>query len=79
MRTATVRQIQHHFKNVLRWVEHGEMVGITRRRHMVTKIVPIQKSTKAVDWSNLFERLHAIYGKKPVRGKTISDGREERL
>ncbi|MGB8356944.1 MAG: type II toxin-antitoxin system prevent-host-death family antitoxin [Chthoniobacteraceae bacterium] len=35
MKTATVREIRNEFAKVLRWVEDGEQVEITKRKRMV--------------------------------------------
>ena len=83
MKTATVREIQHHLTKVLRLVEHGEAVEITRYKQVVAKIVPVKRSSKTIKWPRLFDRLKSIYGKNHVQGKSVSDliveDREERL
>jgi len=42
MKTASVREVQHHLSKVLAWVEKGEEVQITRRNKPVAKIVPAE-------------------------------------
>jgi len=40
MKTATVRQVQHHLRTLLAWVAEGETVEVTRNREVVARIVP---------------------------------------
>jgi len=39
MKTATTREVQHHFSNILNWVAEGEDVMVTRRGKRVARIV----------------------------------------
>jgi antitoxin (DNA-binding transcriptional repressor) of toxin-antitoxin stability system len=34
MKTATVREVQHHLAKVLRWLEQGQTMEITRRKQI---------------------------------------------
>jgi prevent-host-death family protein len=40
MKTATVRQIRHDFGSVLKMIEEGEEVTITRRNKPVARLAP---------------------------------------
>lgn len=40
MKTATVREVQHRFRNVLGWIAEGETVEVTRNRQIVARIIP---------------------------------------
>ena len=40
MKTMTVREVQHNLRKVLRWIEDGELVAVSRRNRIVAKIVP---------------------------------------
>ncbi|MGI8603834.1 MAG: type II toxin-antitoxin system Phd/YefM family antitoxin [Verrucomicrobiales bacterium] len=82
MRTATIREVQHHLNKVLAWVENGEEVQVTRRNKPVAKIVPAKVSNHRAKLPDFAARAAAIWGEKPA-GKTISqtviDDREERV
>ncbi len=83
MKTATIREAQHNLSRVLRWVEHGETVEITRRKKTIAKIVPAQSPPKKIIWPDRLAELRAIYGDKPIPGKPISqiisEDREDRF
>lgn len=40
MKTATVADLRNHFPRVLRWVEDGEQVKLTRRGKVVALLSP---------------------------------------
>jgi len=46
VKTASVREIQHHLSRVLEWVEGGEEVEVTRRKKVVARIVPAEDPEK---------------------------------
>jgi prevent-host-death family protein len=81
MKTATVREVQHHLSKVLAWVEKGEEVQITRRNKPVAKIVPAEPDKGPVALPAFAARARQIWGEKPA-GKSLSqtvlDDREER-
>lgn len=52
MKTATVRDLRNHYSGLLKWIEAGEEVRITRRGKAVARLVPEPHlSGKSVDWS----------------------------
>jgi prevent-host-death family protein len=51
MKTATVRDLRNNYSSVLRWVEAGEEVAISRRGKIVARLVPERPKPKKVDWS----------------------------
>lgn len=81
MRTATVREVQHHLSKVLAWVEKGEEVQITRRNKAIAKIIPTNASARRVILPAFEARARQIWGQEPA-GKTLSqvvlDERDER-
>ena len=83
MKTATVRDVQHHFGKVLAWVEGGEEVQITRRSKLVARLVPSSPaSTAPVSLPDFAARARAIWGAQPKGSglsKAILAEREERL
>ena len=83
MKTASVRDVQHHFGKVLAWVEKGEEVQITRRSKTVARLVPSSPaSLPSVPLPDFAARARAIWGAQPKgRGlsRTVLAAREERL
>lgn len=79
MKTATIRQVQHHLKDVLRWVHQGEEVVITNRRHAVARIVPsLSVRPHKVQWPDIEARLKAVFGKRrPLKRNRVLVEREE--
>lgn len=53
-------ETQHHLSRVLRVVESGQSVGITRRKQLVAKIVPMQAE---VELPNFAARARRVWGK----------------
>jgi prevent-host-death family protein len=81
MKTASVRDVQHHFSKVLAWVEMGEEVQITRRNKLIAKIVPADTQGRRVILPAFAARARQIWGETPV-GKSLTETvlaeREER-
>lgn len=53
-------ETQHHLSRVLRVVESGQSVGITRRKQIVAKIIPIQSEVELPDFVS---RARKVWGK----------------
>lgn len=52
MKTATVRHLRNHYSAVLRWIDAGEEVAISRRGRVVARLVPETARKRArVDWT----------------------------
>jgi antitoxin (DNA-binding transcriptional repressor) of toxin-antitoxin stability system len=69
MKTASVRELQHHLKKILALVERGEEVQVLRRRKVVARLVapaPVPRESP-----NFVLRARTIWGKK-ARGKALS-------
>jgi len=81
MKTATVRDVQHHLRKVLAWVEKGEEVQITRRNRTIAKIVPAETPSHRVALPAFGERARKIWGDRPT-GESLTrivlDDRKER-
>jgi antitoxin (DNA-binding transcriptional repressor) of toxin-antitoxin stability system len=70
MKTASVRQIQHHLTEVLSWVEQGQEVLVFRRKQLVARLLPpIPESVESPDF---LARARSIWGKQP-RGARLSE------
>jgi antitoxin (DNA-binding transcriptional repressor) of toxin-antitoxin stability system len=52
MKTATVRHLRNHYSAVLRWIDAGEEVSISRRGKVVARLVPeTARKRDRVDWT----------------------------
>ena len=52
MKTASVRELRNNYAKVLRWVENGEEVEVTRRGAVIAKVVPAATAVRELDWSD---------------------------
>jgi prevent-host-death family protein len=82
MKTASVREIQHHLSRILNWVEDGEEVTVTKNKKIVAKIVPARekkpKKIERPDFAARRRRLLELGWKgKPV-SEIIDEARGER-
>ena len=81
MKTATVREVQHNFTKILRWIEDGEVVVITRHKRVVANLVPSAPKDPKTHWPDFTKRMKAIWGNvaegKPA-SRIIIDERTER-
>ena len=74
MKTATVRQVRHDFGTVLKQVEDGEEIAITKRGHIVARLCPAPRpSLHKVKMPDYAARLKRIFGDKrlPTTGADI--------
>jgi prevent-host-death family protein len=52
MKTATVRELRNRYTQLLKWLEAGEEITITRRGVPIARLVPERPPTKQkVDWT----------------------------
>ena len=80
MKKASVAEVQHNLNTVLKFVEQGEKVLLTRRNKVIAKIVPVYEIEND-NWPSFYDRAKEMFGK--TKGKnleeTILDDREEDL
>jgi antitoxin (DNA-binding transcriptional repressor) of toxin-antitoxin stability system len=60
MKTFSIMQVQHNLAKVLETVDRGQEVGITRRKHLVARILPVRQ--EMVELPNFQERAEKIWG-----------------
>lgn len=52
MKTATVRELRNSYTSVLKWIEAGEEVKISKRGKIIARLVPEKpKQAEKVDWT----------------------------
>lgn len=81
MKTATVREAQHHLSRLLVDVEAGEEIVITRRGVEVAKLVPKDTSTgdtrAKVDWKAFLKGQKEHLSRMPkIEGSAMDADRE---
>jgi prevent-host-death family protein len=65
MKTTTVRELRHHFGDVLRLVENGEPVAVTRRGKTVAELrPPTPAKPRKLQWPDFEARMKDIFGDK---------------
>ena len=77
MKTATVRQVRHDFGSVLKLVEDGEEIAITKRGHIVARLCPPPRpARRKVKMPDFAARLKATYGDRVLPGNSVLQERE---
>lgn len=75
MKTATIREAQHHLSKLMAEVENGVEIVLTRRGKQVGKLVPISEAKdplkEEVDWTSLLEDQKEYLAKMPYVGESI--------
>ena len=53
MKTATVRELRNRYTQLLKWLDAGEEIRITRRGVVIARLVPENhaKARRGVSWS----------------------------
>jgi antitoxin (DNA-binding transcriptional repressor) of toxin-antitoxin stability system len=69
MKTVTVEQVQPTFPDLLRLVARGQEIRVVRRKRAVARIVPAERGTAPVDWTETWSKVDAIFDGKPAPGK----------
>ena len=83
MKTASMREVQHHLSEIIDRVSQGEEVTITRRGRPVARLLPARKTQKRMEWPDFEARMREDFPDGPPAGKPpselISEGRKERF
>ena len=81
MKTASIRELQHHLSRIMLYIDHGEEVLITRRNKVVAKLIPSPSYPKSIDWPDFLKRSKSIIGisKGKTPGEIIINDRKERF
>ena len=65
MSTATVRDLRYDFPTILKRLEDGEEVAITRRGKLIGTLVPFESaSSQPVQWPDISQRLKRAHGQR---------------
>jgi antitoxin (DNA-binding transcriptional repressor) of toxin-antitoxin stability system len=66
MKTASLRDLRYSFKKVEHLLRQGEEVQITKRRHVIARLVP-EQSPVSPELPDFMGRMRAIYGIKKLK------------
>ena len=63
MKKASIRDLRYGFKRIERLLHQGEEIQITKRRHVIARLVP-ERAEVATEIPDFMARLRRIYGDK---------------
>ncbi len=63
MKSVSVRDLRYDFKKVEQLLSQGEEIQVTKRRHVIARLVP-EKPAERPPMPDFLGRLKAIYGDK---------------
>jgi antitoxin (DNA-binding transcriptional repressor) of toxin-antitoxin stability system len=67
MKSASVRDLRHHFGDLLTWIREGQEIKITMRRRVVARLVPERPEQKApIKMPDFARRLKKIHGRRTI-------------
>ncbi|MGA8658197.1 MAG: type II toxin-antitoxin system prevent-host-death family antitoxin [Chthoniobacterales bacterium] len=74
MKTATVRELRNRYTQLVKWLEAGEEILITRRGVTIARLVPEMAGTPArVDWSKSAAFRMDRSGMRKLSAKEVSE------
>jgi prevent-host-death family protein len=73
MKTVSLREMQHHLSEVIRSVDQGQEVVVTRRNRAIARVIPIKAAAPLV-WPDFDQRSVRIQGK--TLSQAILDDRD---
>ena len=76
MKTATVGEIQKNFSRILREIQAGEEIAVTRRGKPVAKITALGPK-KEIEWPDFYREALELRGK--AVGDIVIEDREDRI
>ncbi len=80
MKTATVRDVQHHFNRIVQWTESGEDVQITRRNKPIVRLVAINTAPEKTAALDFYQRALDLWKTTSASlSELIIEEREERI
>lgn len=64
-KTATVADLRNNFRRVSSWIEHGQIVSITRRGRLFAELVPKTTTNKPFKMPDFRAQAEKIWGNRP--------------
>ncbi len=56
MKSVSLRHMQHHLSDVMRHVDQGREVLVTRRRRTIARLVPASPAATSIKWPDFAAR-----------------------
>jgi antitoxin (DNA-binding transcriptional repressor) of toxin-antitoxin stability system len=79
MPSVNLRQLRDT-RQLLTWLEAGEVVELRKRNQIVARIVPESPAPKPVEWPDFAARLKATYGDRIIPAvEMLIEDREDRF
>ena len=74
MKSVSLRHMQHHLSDVMRHVDQGQEVLVTRRRRTIARLVPMQPAAAKVKWPDFAVRTAKASAlvAAPIKGRALS-------
>jgi prevent-host-death family protein len=81
MKKASIRELQHHLGKVLRYLEHGDEILITRRNTVVARLLPPDDAHDEPEWPDFSNRANELFPdtKDTALSEEILRDRDERV
>jgi antitoxin (DNA-binding transcriptional repressor) of toxin-antitoxin stability system len=81
MRTATITDLQKHFRRVASWIEQGETVQILRRGKVFAELTPVSSTRNKTIPAKLdiMAQLHEVWGDRMFSMEEVRAMREAEL
>jgi prevent-host-death family protein len=78
MKTATVRELRHAFPKVLRWIEQGETVTLTKRGKPVAQVTPPPApKPRKIQWPDIVARTKSYCGEVVLTDEDMKRMKDE--
>ena len=80
MKKASIGEVQHNFSSLLRYLEQGEEILLTKRNRVIAKISPVLENG-GVEMPNFYARSKQMFPRKKGKypSRIILENRNERL
>jgi antitoxin (DNA-binding transcriptional repressor) of toxin-antitoxin stability system len=79
MPSVNLRQLRDT-RELLRWLEAGEVVDLRKRNRVVARIVPESPRPQSVEWPDFAARRRAIFGDRVIPAvEMLIEDREDRF
>jgi antitoxin (DNA-binding transcriptional repressor) of toxin-antitoxin stability system len=73
MKTATVRDLRYNFPRVEAWLSGGEEIELTKRGHVVGRIIPGSASIPKPKMPDFAARARSVCGDRKINTGAILD------
>jgi antitoxin (DNA-binding transcriptional repressor) of toxin-antitoxin stability system len=79
MKTATIGDLQKHFRRIASWIGQGETVQIVKRGKVFAQLVPPTRGKGAPAKLDIMAQLHEVWGDRMFSMEEVRAMREAEL